>query len=40
MMSIAYCSTQCQRNDWKRHRPECVAKKKPAANDAAKAAAE
>ena len=26
--NIVYCSQQCQRNDWKRHKPECIPKPK------------
>ena len=25
--TISYCSKECQRNDWPRHRPDCAAKK-------------
>jgi hypothetical protein len=27
-LSISYCSKECQRNDWKRHKLECEDKKK------------
>ena len=31
-LSILYCSKECQRNDWKRHKLECKEKKEEYCN--------
>lgn len=36
--SVAYCGKQCQRADWRRHKPECKKRPKPASSNASRPA--